>query len=236
MEGRLTKKELREQRKLEQVTKMQEQKSGGYMKWIVIGLASVLFLAFFVFAVVSSKQKTSAPVKLSSSGWATGNLQSKVTFTEFGDFQCPACSAFEPTFAKIVKDYGKKIKIVFKEFPLPVNVHPNSMVAAIAAEAAGEQGKFWEYHNVLYAKQGEWSPLTDPTNQFVLYAKNLKLDTAKFKKDLSSKNLSAKIDVQKNEGINAGINSTPSVLINGVLQQNRDHSALSKEIDKLLSR
>ena len=74
------------------------------MKWIIIGAASLLFLAFFVFAIVASKQKAEAPVTLSSSGWATGNLQSKVTLTEFGDFQCPACGVFEPTFAQIIAE------------------------------------------------------------------------------------------------------------------------------------
>lgn len=233
MEERLTKKERQEQRKLEQFTKTQEQKSSGFMKWIVIGAASLLFLAFFVFAIVSSKQKVQAPVTLSSSGWATGNLQSKVVLTEFGDFQCPACGVFEPTFAQIIKDYGKKIKVVFNHFPLEAS-HPNGLPAAMAAEAAGKQGKFWEYHNLLYAKQGEWSPLTDPTDQFVAYAGSLKLNTVQFKKDLSSKSLRAKIDQQKNEGINVGINSTPSMLINGVLQQNRDYSSLKKEIEKFL--
>lgn len=230
----MTKKERREQRKLEQLQKMEEPKQRGYMKWIAIGAASALFLAFFVFAVVASKQKAIAPVKLSSSGWTIGNQKSKVTVIEFGDFQCPACGAFEPTFEQIVKDYGKKIKIVFKEFPLK-SVHPNGMAAAMAAESAGKQGKFWEYHNLLYVKQDEWSALTDPTDQFVAYAKSLKLDTVQFSKDLTNKNLSAKIDAEENEGVNVGINSTPSVLINGALQQNRDYNALKKEIDRLLS-
>lgn len=234
MEERLTKKERREQRKLEELAKMEEPKSSSNMKWLVIGIASFLFLAFFVFAIVSSKQKTVAPVKLSSLGWATGNLSSNITFTEFGDFQCPACGVFEPTFEQIANNYNSKIKIVFKEFPLK-QTHPNGMAAAIAAEAAGKQGKFWEYHNLLYAKQAEWSGLSDPTNQFVAYAVSLKLDPEKLKADLSDKALSAKIDAEENEGINIGVNSTPSIFINGVLQQNRDYNALKKEIDRLLS-
>ncbi|MFI5265687.1 MAG: DsbA family protein, partial [Candidatus Levyibacteriota bacterium] len=122
----------------------------------------------------------------------------------------------------------------FKEFPLK-SVHPNAMAAAVAAEAAGKQGKFWEYHNLLYAKQDEWSNLPDPTDQFVAYAVSLKLDPVRFKADLSDKTLSAKIDAEENEGINIGVNSTPSVFINGVIQENRDYGSLKKELDKLLS-
>lgn len=235
MEQRLTKKELKERKKLEQVTHMQEGNSTNKMKWIVITVASVLFLGFFAFAIIASKQKALAPVKLSSSGWVTGNPKSKVVVTEFGDFQCPACGAFEPTFQQVIKDYGKKVKIVFKQFPLK-SVHPNGMAAAIASEAAGKQGKFWQYHDLLYASQQEWSALPDPTDQFVSYAKSLKLNTDVFKKDLSSKNLNAKIDAQENEGIQIGVNSTPTVFINGVLQENRDYTALKKELDKELGK
>lgn len=235
MEERLTKKERIAQRKLEELSKMEETKSASNMKWIVIAAASFLFLAFFVFAIVASKEKTVAPVTLSStSGWSTGNLSSNVTLTEFGDFQCPACGVFEPTFEQIVSNYSKKIKVVFKEFPLKA-AHPNGMAAAVAAEAAGKQGKFWEYHNLLYSKQDEWSPIPDPTDQFIKYAISLKLDSGKFKTDLTNKDISAKVDAQENEGISVGVNSTPSIFINGVLQQNKDYDSLKKEIDKLLS-
>lgn len=205
------------------------------MKWFVIITSSVLFLAFFAYAVIISKQKHAAPVVISSSGWVTGNPKGKVTVTEFGDFQCPACGAFEPIFQQVIKDYGKKAKIVFKQFPLK-SVHPNAMAAAIASEAAGKQGKFWQYHDILYAHQDEWAPLADPTQKFLSYAKSLKLDTEQFSKDVTDNKISAKIDADENEGIQIGVNSTPTIYINGVLQENRSYSALKSTLDKELSK
>ncbi|MGE5042261.1 MAG: DsbA family protein [Candidatus Levyibacteriota bacterium] len=234
MEERLTKKEKKELRKLENLSKVEEG-GGNKMKLIIIAAVSFLFLAFFAFAIIASKQKANAPVKLSNSGWVTGNPNSKVTLTEFGDFQCPACKAFEPVIDQVRKDYGNKIKIVFMHFPLK-NAHPNAMMAAKAAEAAGQQGKFWQYHDLLYVNQEAWAPLPDPTQQFTDYAKSLKLDTAKFKKDMQDSKLEAKINAQEDEGINVGVNATPTVYLNGAFLGVPDgYDALKKEIDKALN-
>lgn len=234
MDQRLTKKELKEQKKLEQLEKNTEEQRGSRMKWMVIGLVSVLFLGFFIFAIVASKKKSSAPVILSDSGWVKGNTESKVTLTEFGDFQCPACKVFEPTFEQATREYGKKVKFVFKHFPLKA-LHPNAMPAALAAEAAGAQGKFWEYHDLLYAKQDEWAGATDPTEKFVSYAKSLKLDTDTFKKDLKSKNFERQINDQEDEGIKVGVNGTPAIFLNGVMISiPKDYEELKERLDKAL--
>ena len=230
----MTKKERREEKKLEQLKKMEESKNSGNMKWIVIGLAVVLFFGFFIFAVISSKQKPIKPVTLSNSGWVRGNLNSNVTLIEYGDFQCPACRAFEPIMLQARVDYDKKIKIVFKHFPLK-NAHPNAMAAAISAEAAGAQGKFWEYHDLLYDKQSEWAPQADPTENFISYAGLIKLDLDKFKNDLKNKDFEKKINDQEDEGINVGVNATPTVYVNGkYLGVPGSYDALKKEIETSL--
>ncbi len=234
MEERLTKKERKEQRKLEALKKMEEGKGSDGMKKIIIGAAIILFLAFGVFAILASKQKATAPVVLSSSGWVTGNPASKVTVTEFGDFQCPACLAFEPTMRQIRSIYGKTVKIVFKQFPLK-QVHPNAMAAAIAAEAAGQQGKFWQFHDLLYDNQNTWAPLADPSSEFIKYAKSLKLNMGKFTKALQDKTLADRINAQEDEGARVGVNSTPTIFINGTFLGSPSYDLLKKEIDKDLT-
>lgn len=234
MEERLTKKERKEQRKLEDLAKMEASKSSSKMKYLVIILAVILFLGFGVFAILSSKQKTTAPVTLSSSGWVTGNPQSKVSLTVFGDFQCPACLAYESTLNQVRAEYGKKVKIVFKHFPLK-QAHPNAMSAAIAAEAAGVQGKFWQYHDKLYATQNIWSSLPNPTEEFVKYAQEEKLNVEKFKKSLQDKSLKDKINAQEDEGIRVGVGGTPSVYVNGVFLGVPSYNELKKKIDASLS-
>ena len=235
MEERLTKKEKKELRKLEQMQHVGEN-SGNKTKLIISSAVSLLFLAFFAFAIVASKQKANAPVKLSNSGWVTGNPASKVTLTEFGDFQCPACKAFEPVIDQVRKDYGNKVKIVFMHFPLKT-AHPNAMLAAKASEAAGAQGKFWEYHDLLYQNQEAWAPLADPTQQLLDYAKSLKLDADKFQKDMNDKTLEAKINAQEDEGINVGVSATPTVYINGAyLGVPGGYDSLKAEIDKALKK
>lgn len=236
MEEHLTKKERKEQSKLERLSKMEEKSNGSRKKGIIIAGVALLFLLFFGYSIYATKathdKKLSTTVKLSSSGWVTGNPKSKVTLTEFGDLQCPACLAFEPIMSQVRTDYGKTIKIVYKQFPLPKNVHPNAFAAAVSAEAAGKQGKFWEYHDLVYKKQTEWSSLADPTASFVSYAKTLKLDLDQFKKDIESGELKDRVNTQVDEGVKIGVNSTPTLYINGrMIDIPNNYEELKPQID-----
>ncbi len=205
-------------------------------KGVIIAILSVLFLVFTVIAIVASKQKASAPVTLSSAGFVTGNPKSKVTVVEFGDFQCPACKAFEPIMRQLRTSYGSKVTIVFKHFPLK-SAHPNAFIAAKASEAAGNQGKFWEFHDILYDNQEMWAQLPDPTEKFVEYAKSLKLETDKFKKDLQDKKFEDKINSQEDEGINVGVSGTPTIYVNGkFLGVPAGYDSLKAEVDAAFSK
>lgn len=243
MDERLTKKERKEQRKLEELAKMEhtaKNKNSAKTKGIVIIAAALLFLGLFGYSIYASKaahdqKTTAAPIKLANTGWVTGNTHSHVTLTEFGDLQCPACRVFEPTMQQVRKDYGGKIKIVFKHFPL-TNAHPNAMAAAQASEAAGAQGKFWEFHDLLYANQDVWAPLPDPTDQFVSYAKQLKLDVNQFKTDLSNKDFTKKINTQEDEGIKVGVSATPTIYLDGKYLGVPDYNTLKQAIDTALAK
>ncbi|MBW4061727.1 thioredoxin domain-containing protein [Candidatus Saccharibacteria bacterium] len=140
------------------------------------------------------------------------------TLVEFGDIQCPACGVAEPWVQQARTDFAGKVTFVFRNFPL-TQLHPNAMNAAEAVEAAGSQGKYWEMHDKLYATQAEWSNLSDPSAQFVIYATAVGVpDIAKFKSDIAAKAFASRIQEDVDDGNALGINATPTFFINGVQQ------------------
>ncbi|GAC1596431.1 MAG: hypothetical protein NVS4B10_05420 [Myxococcales bacterium] len=137
-----------------------------------------------------------------------GGKHPKVTIVEWSDFQCPFCSRVEPTLQQLRTQYGSKIRIVWKNQPLPF--HPNAMPAAEAALAAGEQGKFWQMHDKLFEHQAELSPpLYDKL------AKELGLDLQKFHASIEGHKHAAQIQAEMTEGTNVGASGTPTFFING---------------------
>lgn len=157
----------------------------------------------------------------------------KVTLVEFGDYQCPACAAVEPVIEKIINDYKGKMTFVFRHFPLPS--HQNAKIAAEAAEAAGEQGKYFEMSSLLYSRQEEWSPLSNPIEKFTSYAKELSLTTEKFRKSIEDYKFDSKIKADQTDGETLGVNSTPTFFLNGEkIVGGQSYDAWKKKIDALL--
>ncbi len=142
--------------------------------------------------------------------YAKGPDNAPVTIYQFSEFECPFCSRVEPTIAEIEKIYGDKVRIVFKNFPLPF--HKNAQLASEASLAAGEQGKYWEMHDILFKNQKH---LTRPDLE--VYAKDLGLDMAKFAEALDNHKFATQVELEHQEGQNAGITGTPSFVINGTL-------------------
>ena len=137
-----------------------------------------------------------------------GTADAPVKIAVFSDFQCPYCSRVGPPLEEVKKHYGDKVAVVFKHFPL--SFHQNAMPAAEAAEAAGEQGKFWEMHDKLFANQKALS-----RDDLEKYAAELGLDMAKFKASLDSHRNQQKIKDSLAEGQTVGVRGTPSLYING---------------------
>lgn len=234
MEDHLTKKEKKEQKKLDKIASMETGQKSSKMKIFVIAAVALIFIGFFGYAVTAAKNKPVAPIELSDSGWVKGNPEATVTFTEFADFQCPYCKQFTPIVKQLEKEYAKEVKIVYKHFPLK-QAHPNAFPAAVAAEAAGRQNKFWEFHDILYEKQEEWSGQANPTPKFVAYAKSLKLDAEQFEKDLQDNKLKTAVNAQVDEGIKAGVQGTPSLFINGqAIEIPGNYEVLKAQIDSAL--
>jgi protein-disulfide isomerase len=140
---------------------------------------------------------------------AQGSATAPVTVVEFSDFQCPFCQRVSPTLKRLKETYGDKIRIVWKDFPLTA-IHPEAFKAAEAGNCAREQGKFWEYHDRLFANQQALLPEALKT-----HAAAAGLDAAKFNACLDSSKYSARVQEHVGVGAKLGINSTPAVFING---------------------
>lgn len=145
--------------------------------------------------------------------YVRGNANATVMLEEFADFQCPACGGLDPGMRRVMKDYGDRVKLVFREFPLPM--HKYGFIAARAAEAAGLQGKFWEMHDALYDNQKEWSDSEEPRNQFDAYAARLGLDVQRFKGDMERQDLADRIKLDIQRGNTMSVPGTPTVFLDG---------------------
>jgi protein-disulfide isomerase len=147
--------------------------------------------------------------KLDSSGHpALGPSSAPVTIVEFSDFQCPFCRAAEPTLKELRSRYGDKIRIVYMDYPLPF--HNHSMDAARAARCAGEQGKFWPYHDALFADQKKLAP-----DELKATAQTVGLDGPKFSACLDQSKYIDQVNKDEAAGKQVGVQGTPSFFVNG---------------------
>src|SRR5258708_3203164 len=112
-----------------------------------------------------------------------GEANAPVWLEEFGDFQCPVCGVFYKTLKQVESEYGSKLAVIFREYPIQ-SKHPHALEAARAAEAAGLQNRFWEMHDLLYENQDTWSKENDTRPSFIGYAKSLGLNVQQFNSDL----------------------------------------------------
>jgi protein-disulfide isomerase len=165
----------------------------------------------------SNSSSMPAPPRQVSQGvpdpYSRGGASAAVSLEEFSDFECPACGALEPGLRKVVNDYGDRVRLTFRNFPLPM--HRYALQAARAAEAAGQQGKFWEMHDALYDHQEEWSKAMEPRVQFESYAARLGLDVQKFKTDMERQDLLERIKADMQRGNSLNVRGTPTVFLNG---------------------
>ncbi len=139
-----------------------------------------------------------------------GPADAAVTIVEYSDFQCPACRATHEVVQKLRSTFGNRVRWVFKDYPL--KKHKYAQSAAEAARCAGLQGKYWDYQNVLYASQEEFTP-----DKLVQFAQGLGLSTGEFKQCLESGRFKASVEQGQKEAISLGVDRTPSFFINGKL-------------------
>ena len=143
-----------------------------------------------------------------------GPPNAPIQIEEFGDFQCPPCGLFHPILELMHKEFGDKLRITFREFPL-YPAHQHAIAAASSAEAAGLQGKFWEMHDLLYEHQSEWKDQFDVRPIFEGYAKQIGLDVELWKRDVGGEQVAKRITLDGSRGHSVGVKGTPTVFLNG---------------------
>jgi len=160
---------------------------------------------------------------------ARGELNAPVTVVEFTDFQCPACAGMQPVLDQVLPTYGNRVRFVVRNFPLAK--HVNARKAAEAADAANAQGKFFEYTTILFKRQ---SALDVPSLK--KYASEVGLDRARFDADLDGGKYADEVKHDLDDGAINGIDSTPTIFINGVKLLELSPEGLRAAIDKALAK
>lgn len=156
-----------------------------------------------------------------------GNPAATVTLVEFTDYQCPSCARVHPILDTVVAEYGDRIKLVARDFPL--SQHANAFKAAEAAEAAREQGKYWEYVSLLFKNQSALE-----VGKLKEYATQLGLDRQKFDAALDSGRLADKVQRDMQDGNRLGVNGTPTLFVNGRRLNGTSYEVIKSAIDAAL--
>ncbi len=166
-----------------------------------------------------------------------GTPNASVTLEEFGDFECPVCATYSAEVKKIESEFGDRLRVIFREYPLYPTPHKHALIAAQAAEAAGLQGKFFEMHDKLYENQKAWSEASDVMPLFIDYAKQIGLDTDRFARELNGEIVAARIFQDGRRAHDRGVTGTPSFFVNGKEAKDESWSpeGLRKMINQALS-
>lgn len=148
--------------------------------------------------------------------FSKGPTSAKVTIVEFSDLQCPACKAVEPMVRQVTDKYPNDVRLIYRQFPL-VQIHKNAQRAALAAEAVGEMGKFWQMHDILFDNQEEWAELSpdEVKVKFDSYLAKIAVDKSEFEKRIGSQEVSDRITKDISDGTKAGVDATPTFYVNG---------------------
>ncbi|MFA5991340.1 MAG: DsbA family protein [Candidatus Doudnabacteria bacterium] len=218
---------------------------------ITIVVLLVLGFGFFLFKIspqeqlaqtqtagdfdLSGVKKITEPAPVTTDDRILGNINAKNTLLAYEDYQCPSCALTADTF-KQMSEQLPDTKFVFRYFPL-YQIHPNAVVSAYAAEAAGEQGKYWEMHNLLFKKQNDWSSLVDPLDYFVGLAKEAGVaNLEQFKTAITSKKFKDRIQKDLVESLGLSVPGTPTIYFNGKVIKNDSLENMKKEAEQYLSK
>jgi protein-disulfide isomerase len=160
-----------------------------------------------------------------------------VRLEEFGDFECPPCGQFHPILKKMQEEFGDRIQVTFREYPLTA-MHPHAVSAASAAEAAGLQGKFWEMHHLLYDNQKTWHEQFDVRPTFEGYAKQIGLDVERFKRDINGDLVARRITEDGKRARSFNVGGTPTLFMNGrempfetIINEDKFRGAIKQELE-----
>jgi protein-disulfide isomerase len=200
------------------------------MKQIII--AVVVVVGIIAGATLLGGKDDSTTVGAASDNWY-GQEKGIITLTEYGDFQCPACGQFFPIIKQVKEQFKDQIRFEFRHFPL-VQIHPNATSAHRAAQAAANQGKFWEMHDLMYGNQESWNVSKNSSAIFETYARQIGLDEAKYKTDAESSGVLAIINADIAMGKDLKVSGTPTFFIDGKVIEDTNSIASVADFSKVL--
>jgi protein-disulfide isomerase len=209
-----------------------------YLPFIIIAAVLVVAVGVGVLMFRSSRPQPLATPTSSGGSVASSNVapsKGVVMIDEYGDYQCPPCGLLHPIIKTLKGEYGDRIQFAFHHFPIP-QLHNHALEASYAAAAAGFQGKFWEMHNLLYESQSQWSQLGDFRPALINFARQLGLDVPRFTRDMDGLQVVTIVSEDAQRGAALGVNSTPTVFINGQMIPNDNYTIerLRNEINQRL--
>lgn len=188
---------------------------------ITLSIFSVFAFIYAAYALTNKEEKkyfeeTITTKSTENTKWSPDK---KIILTEYSDFECPACAYYSDIINEFSKNQEnaeiiKKVTFVYRHFPLD-QIHKNARIAAYYAEAAAKQGKFFEFHDLLFKNQAIWSKSSNPDSEFEKYATSLKLDLEKFQTDSKLEDIKNKVQSDYLSGTAAEVNGTPSFYLNG---------------------
>ena len=184
----------------------------GAVALLTLGSATMLYRAKRLPVLTIAKDHVASGIGDAKSIHILGNPDAPVTLEEFGDFQCPPCGIVSGPINQLEQDYRPRLRVIFRHFPL--TLHRHAREAALASEAAGEQGRFWQMHDVLYREQAAWSKAADVRPLFDAYAEMLGLKIDRFKKDMESEEVKRRVDADQQQGTALGVTITPTLFVN----------------------
>ena len=228
--------ERREQRREEKRrSKLNQFHSRKVSKWLKrIGIVLIFVVGIYLYDASQPTVSNNDLLVVQADDWAKGNKEPKVTLVEYLDFECESCGAYYPVMKKLFEEFGNEVKFVVRYFPL--DGHKNSMTSALAAEAAGKQGKYWEMHDKLFENQSTWSKITDAKTLFTEYAAQLGLDRNKFIADLDSDSVNKKITDDIRSGTESQLDGTPTFFINGNKLKIQTYGDIDSAISEYLTK
>jgi protein-disulfide isomerase len=200
---------------------------------IILTVIIVGFIGIVSYGKMSDKANNLEPQRSQN---VYGKADSKVTLTEFVDFQCPACYGYYPVIKQVKEEYKDRVRFELRNFPIKT-AHQFALRSAASAEAAARQGKFWEMHDKLFEGQKTWQAAKDPQVYFDQYAQSIGLDMTKYAQDRVSKEVLNVINTDLGDATKLGVNGTPAFLLNGKKIESPEGSveAFSKVLDKALA-
>src|SRR3954468_24492145 len=213
-----------------------------YVLFALLAVAGIGLLAYLLLKPSTISIPANVTVQASDTsgfhGYVKGSSDAPVEITEFADYQCPFCQTFATLQMPTIEDRlikAGRLRWRYRDFPL--QQHPYSRLAAHSAACADEQGKYWDQHQRIYEGQSEWAESRDAGPIFRNYAKATGLDLGRYDACMKSGKYAGRIQASLNEGVQVGVNSTPTLLIGNRLYKGRfDSDAIIKTVDSLAPR